>query len=404
MDQHHKAEMTRVLDAHLKARSFDGRAAFLFGHCNATEEMADYLLMNGVTPAAVLDNSTLKQGLSCCGIPIVPPEYILKYDVNNSIVLIATRFYAEMSAQLKRLGYGGEIVQVVGYNSFAEYSLSDETLERKTARMLRGTATLEQIGLQYPVHHLVVCPNNALGDVYWAMAFLPAYCEKHGIAETAIIVAGNGCRQVAEMFGAGDIVTLSEAEMDEFVQAVIFTREENCIIAHHDRPYTDNVIKWLDRHFLSFIDYYRYAVYGLSKDTIPVTPSNSAPFENREKIPKGKAVILSPYAKSVAALPDGFWEKIAADYTVKGFMVYTNTAGDEPPVRGTLPIYIPISQIIAAAEHAGTFIGIRNGLCDVLFTANCKRAVIFPDCYYSTTPHKVADFFALPRWEEIVIS
>jgi len=111
------------------------------------------------------------------------------------------------------------------------------------------------------------------------------------------------------MFGSSNIVALGESEMDELVQAVIYTSEGNSIIAHHDRPYTDNIIKWLDKHFLSFIDYYRCAVYGLSKDMPPVPPRKLAPFVNRERIPKGKAVILSPFAKSVVELPSGFWRK-----------------------------------------------------------------------------------------------
>jgi len=69
------------------------------------------------------------------------------------------------------------------------------------------------------------------------MSFLPAYREKHGITEVVVIVVGNGCRQVAEMFGEADIVALCDTEMDELVQAIIFTREADCIIAHHDLPY-----------------------------------------------------------------------------------------------------------------------------------------------------------------------
>jgi hypothetical protein len=307
-----------------------------------------------------------------------------------------------MSAQLRRLGYDGEIVQVVEYDSFAEYSLSEETLERKTARVRRGVETLGVIRRRYPLQHLVVCPNDALGDVYWAMAFLSAYCKKNDIGKVAVVVTGNACRQVAESFGAESPVTLDPTEMDELVQAIIHTREDNCIIAHHDRPYTDNIIRWLDRHFLSFIDYYRCAVYGLARTDLPTLPFHFAPFENREKIPKGKSVILSPHAKSVVKLPSAFWENVAEDYLRRDHEVYTNTTGDEPPIRGTLPLDVPISQMLSAAEYAGTFIGIRSGLCDVLYTANCHRIVVFPDCFYSTTAHKVADFFALPGWERIV--
>jgi hypothetical protein len=403
MEQRHKTEMLRVLDARLAAGSFDGRAVFLFGHCNATEEAVDYLLARGVAVAAILDNSASKQGGAYRGIPITPPEYIRRFTDGETLVLIATRFFEPMSAQLRRLGYGGEIVRAAEYDSFAEYSLSDETLKRKTARMLRGAATLKRIRALYPARHLVVCPNKALGDVYWAMSFLPAYREKHAIGEVAVVVVGDGCRQAAELFVAEHIMTLDPAEMDEFVQALIFTREDNCIIAHHDRPYTDNIIKYLNGRFLSFIDYYRYAVYGLPRDTAPAPPTGFQPFTGTARLIKGKTVILAPYAKSVVQAPASFWEKLAEEWRDKDYLVCTSVNGDEPAIRGTLPLSsLPLNQTVAAAEYAGVFIGLRNGLCDIVHTAKCRKIVAFPDCFYSTAPHKVADFFALPGWEAVV--
>jgi len=402
MEQRHKEEMTRVLGAMFDARSFGGRAVFLFGHCNATEEMADYLSANGVTAAAILDNSASKQGLSYREIPIVPTEQIQNFNAENSIVLIATRFFAEMAAQLRRLDYDGEIVQVVEYNSFAEYSLSDETVERKKARMLRGARTLERIREIYAMQHLIVCPNNALGDIYWAMAFLPAYCKKHEIGKVAVVVAGDGCRQVAEMFGTENIIALDFTEMDELVQAFIFTREDNCIIAHHDRPYTDNIIKYLDKRFLSFINYYRCAVYCLPRDTKPARPTRLHAFTEKDRLAKDKTVIIAPYAKSVVQPPDSFWEKLAGEWQDKGYLVCTSVNVGERAIKGTTPLSLPLNQMEAAAEHASVFIGLRNGLCDIVHTANCRKIAVFPDCYYSTTPHKVEDFFVLPNWDKIV--
>jgi hypothetical protein len=387
--------MYQILNTLRKLKSFKGKAVILFGHCNATEKIIDYLFQKGIAATAILDNSISKQGFAYRKIPIVPPEQIKCYNSKNSIVLIATRFFEPMFAQLRELGYDGKIIKVADYNSFAEYSLSDETLSRKKARVERGAKTLKKIRTQYASQHLIICPNNALGDVYWAMSFLPAYRKKHGICDVAVIVIGKGCREAAELFGIENIVSLSQTEMDEFVQAIIFTREENCIIAHHDRPYTDNIIKYLDKYFLSFIDYYKRVVYGLSKTACATPPVSRESFENIAKIPKAKSVIISPYAKSVVGMPNAFWEKICKEYKEKGFHVYTNIVGDELPIDGTLPLSLSIKQIIPVVEHAGTFIGIRSGLCDILHTAKCHKTVVFPDCYYSTTPHKVKDFFAI---------
>ncbi len=58
-----------------------------------------------------------------------------------------TRFYESMNAQLRKIGFKGEVRKMADYNTYAEYSLSDETLERKKKRVREG---LEKInGIKY---------------------------------------------------------------------------------------------------------------------------------------------------------------------------------------------------------------------------------------------------------------
>lgn len=403
MDLYHKAEMKRTIDLLVGNQKFVSKNVFAFGHCNATEELIDYLLENKIAVVAILDNNKSKQGDEYKGVKIVVPQYIKQFSGSNTIVLVATRFFEPMSAQLRELGYCGEIIKAVDYNSFAEYSLSDDAIKRKTERMLRGTETLRRIREQYPQHHLVICPNCALGDVYWACAYLPAYCTKEKIEHVVVIVIGNGCRQVAEMFGNANIVMLDSTKMDELVQGIIFNHEDNCIIAHHDRPYTDNIIKYLDKNFLNFTDYYKYAVYALSKAVLPVKPLGVEQFDNKLQLIEGKSVIIAPYAKSVVQPSREFCADIVNNCKQQGLKIFTNVFGDEEPLAHTTPITFPLNQLIRAVEYAGHFIGLRSGLCDLVSTANCRKTVIMPDCIYSTTNIKVADFFALPDWEQIII-
>jgi hypothetical protein len=398
----YKDEMKQTLEPLIRNDALSGKYVFAFGHCNATEEMNDYLAERGIRLNAILDNNEAKLGQNYHGTCIVSPEQIKEYADDETVVLVANRFYDQMAEQLRRLGYMGQIVKVVDFNSFSEFSLSPETIERKLARVHRGIEILKEIRQHYPAQHLVVCPFNALGDVYWAMAFLPGYLKKKDIGETAVVVTGNGCRQVAEMFAAENLTTLSRVEMDEFVQALIFTNEQNCIIAHHDKPYTDNIIRWLDKHFLSFIDFYRCAVYGLPPDTEPVKPVKSESFDNTVGMQKGSSVIIAPYAKSVTSPPASYWETLVKRYIQDGLMVYTSVLGDEKPIAGTQALTLPLNQMIAAVEFAGCFVGVRSGLCDIISSAECNKTVIFPDCAYSTTQWKVADFFALPGWEQVI--
>lgn len=188
MERIYRKEMESNIDALISCYAFAGKSIFLFGHCNATEETIDYLSERMIYAKAILDNNEAKQGFAYRDVPVRAPSYIQEFDGLCSTVLIATRFYDQMAAQLQRLGYDGEIVKVVEYSSFAEYSVLDDTFIRKKDRVSRGIEKLEEIRNQYPEQHLVVCSNDALGDVYWAMAFLPKYCEKHKIPKTVIVV------------------------------------------------------------------------------------------------------------------------------------------------------------------------------------------------------------------------
>jgi len=384
-----------VLNTLHKSGAFAGKDVFMFGHCNATEKMIDYLSKLSVNVTAILDNNKTKAGNLCKGVPIILPKYINA----NGIVLIANRFYEQMAQQLRKIGCEGRIIKVLEYNSFAEYSLSQETIKQKTERMHRGKNTLEKIRAKRPKEHLVVCPHNALGDVYWAMSFLPAYMAKHKIEDAAVIVNGDACKQVAEMFvDANCVLSLPNTEMEEFTQALIYCKEPNCIIAHHDKIYTDNSIKYLNSHFISFIDFYKHIIFGLDKPAEPVAPHLHLPFKNTAGILQGKTLIISPSAKSVVLPPSEFWQKTIQEYKNKGFMVCTSTVEGETPLENTIPISFPLNQAISAVEYAGHFMGIRSGLCDVINSAKCNKTVVFPDCIYSTTKIKVADFFALPDW------
>ena len=112
---------------------------------------------------------------------------------------------------------------------------------------------------------------------------------------------------------------------------------------------------------------------------------------------------MAPYAKSVMPVPRSFWEQTAERHSAQGDVVATLVHGDEDPIPGTLALEIPIPEVLDAVEHAGTFIGLRSGLCDVVHTARARKVYVYPDAYYSTTRYKVADFFALPGWESVVL-
>jgi len=99
------AKLENILDNMINDHYFDGRAVFLLGHCNATEEIADYLHEHGVSIKAILDNNKSNQGLKYRNIPIAKPELIKNYKGYKSVVLITSQFHSEMYTQLSEFNY-----------------------------------------------------------------------------------------------------------------------------------------------------------------------------------------------------------------------------------------------------------------------------------------------------------
>jgi hypothetical protein len=390
------------LDELIQNKALTGRAILTFGHCAATEAIIDYLAERGYQVTAILDNNEIKHGGYYKSVPIAAPAEVRNYKNDKSIVLIATRFFEQMSAQLREIGYNGQIIKLIEYNTAAEFSLTEETFSRKAERVLRGKKLLEKIRVQSPSAHLVICPLNAIGDVFVTMSFLSEYLKINQISNCIAIVNGDGCSQVTEMFGVKS-VTLNDKEIDELTQATIYFHETNCILAHHDRIYTDLSIKWLNKNALTFENYYKFVILGLPKNTKQTKPKTLQAFENTLNLPKGKTLIIAPFAKSVVGVSNDFWEDIICEYKSKGFTTCTSVNGAESPLDGTMPLSFPLNQAVAAVEFAGTFIGIRSGLCDIINSAKCDKTVVFPDRYYSSTQMKLIEFWGLPNWKQIVL-
>ncbi len=389
------SDVENAIDELQRSGRLRDQVIYAFGHTAATEEMRERLERYDIALTGILDNNRAKQGGALHGVPVIPPSAIIDAGA-PSVVLIASRFHGEMRRQLMDLGYAGEVIRVGTASIGAD---PESATDRE-----RGARLLDQLRVAHPDRHLVACPFDALGDVYWALAYLPAFVRAGGLPPAVVVVVGERCRQVARLFRQEDVCSLTQAEMDDLVSAVVDEGPQDVTIAHHDRPYGDTApVRALDERFVAFTDMYRDLVYKLPAGAEPATPSRNVPAQAGPEIPRGRAVLLAPYAKSVVPVPWSFWEQTAEQHVSQGDTVATLVSGAEAAVPGTLALEIPISELLDAVEHAGTFIGLRSGLCDVVHTARARKVHVFPDAYYSTTPYKVADFFALPGWESVVL-
>ncbi|MGN0385614.1 MAG: hypothetical protein ACI4EX_06995 [Lachnospiraceae bacterium] len=399
MDRERYDEMITSLDRLENDIDIHNVRLYLFGHCDATENMANILLERGYKPIAILDNNVNKQGKNYRGIPIESPTKILKDDYEKSFVFIAARAYASMVVQLKQLGYKGQIRKIVDYNSYADYSLSTETIVKMQKREHEGEIFLNNLKEKYLDTFIVLSPFCALGDIYIMMSYLPTFLERKGKQKCVIGVIGSSCAQVVKLYGDYEVERFSQKDMDKTIQAALFTNDERVFIPHQDRPYVIDLHKALYIKKIPLEQIYCCGVFGLAKDTEPVLPEYFSDYSDLEKIPKGKSVILSPYAKSVTALPESVWNDIVSSYIAKGYSCFTNVVGEEKPLAGTIPISPKIAELKSVVERAGTFIGIRSGLCDVLREAKAKKIALYPDYNYCDTKWKAIEMYRINQFD-----
>lgn len=396
-------EMKKNFDALFREGMADFSNIYIFGHCNASEELAGLFLEKGYCVKGILDNNVSKHGTAYKSVPVVPPEEVMSAKGEDTIVCIAARAYAAMREQLIRMGYRGEIRKMVDYNSYAVYSLSGETIGCMQKRLRRGIRLLEEQRKKYAGYYRIYCPFSALGDVYYTMSYLPYFLQNRNIGKCVVFVVGQACEDVVGLFGSGLAEVLEQRDMDESIQAVLYTEDREAFIAHQDRPYVVNLAKALYGKKITLEMIYRCGVFGLDKDCTPCKPVRLDKPGVLGNIRKGKAVILAPYAKSVTNIPEVYWKRIIDYYTQRGYQLFTNAAQGEQALEGTREIRVKLSELQCAAEYAGTFIGIRSGVCDVIREAACRKIALYPDCCYSDTRWKMAEIYHLEDFENIVV-
>jgi hypothetical protein len=207
------------------------------------------------------------------------------------------------------------------------------------------------------------------------------------------------------MFGDYPAEVYEQKILDAMIQAVIYTRDENSLIAHQDRPYVVNLQKALYRKKIPLEQIYCCGVYGLPKDTKPILPcANNERYQEIDRIPAGKSVIFSPYAKSVPALNENVWKEAVSFYSSKGYQCYTNVVGDEVPLPQTEAIAPSLFELKSVIERAGTFVGIRSGLCDVIRDVRAKKIALYPDYNYCDTKWKAIEMYYINQFDHNILA
>jgi hypothetical protein len=143
-----------------------------------------------------------------------------------------------------------------------------------------------------------------------------------------------------------------------------------------------------------FMDVFRFYL-RLPKDTplvppiVPVAARAAADQAfARAGLPSGRTVLLAPFSNSAPRMPVAWWAAAAEHLKQRGLVPVTNVPNhfghvrQEAPIPGTIPIDIPLLQVIPFVERAGHFMAVVQGLCDLVSFAKARLKIIYTPCHF----------------------
>lgn len=379
--QEGEEDLGRIVDRALEPLLREGKVTkqdklVLFGVTKTARCAAGQLRDYQVT--AFWDNSEQLAGTTVDGIPVEKPHA----QAGNVKILVAARRYQEICRQLHALGYElGKHVFVI-FSIYRDIGLSEKAMRCLVEeRILVGKRVYEEIRSNYPEETIFVRPWQGTGDIYLLGAYMDEMLENHGVDRYVLTVPAMSIKKTIELFGVNTILCRQEDafKMLQFGRMMGF--DKLGIVSLNDNLGQRDLIrirgyKGLDSHTL-----FQKLVFRCRERVTDFHfyQENSDEIFERYRLPKGRTVLLSPYAVTIDDIPMERWERMAEKLMQKGAVVCTNVGSDkEAPIKGTQGIFIPYKQVVDFVEKAGGFIGLRNGLCDIISSSHTRLAAIYP--------------------------
>lgn len=383
------------------AHRLEDARIFLFGMNTPGDRIIQYLGARGYGVEKILDNNPKNQGQTLLGVPVCSPEFLRGTSHDNILVLIASRYYREMCTQLERMGLkeGSNIIKLLEFETGIKVSDSQEAFDKAADRLKRCTEVYEQTVKDYEKDtHFLLCPIRANGDMYIAASLMQGLRDKEGIKRLVLITVGGIGKKIAAMFGEEDCHTVSQEQMDALVYITgVLGGSSLRLHMFYPKAFSYGIFANMECYKgLNYMDLTAGGMLGLDIKTlnrtktwrmqlgipeqIANTGQNRCDLENENFRFSAKDILLAPYANSLPCFSPGFWKKLTEELQNAGYNVYTNSDGDmEPAVEGTKPLFLPIGSMPEAMSGCAGFIAIRNGLCDVLSEASCRKIILYPN-------------------------
>ena len=272
----------------------------------------------------------------------------------------------------------------------------------------RGKQVYENLLSQYRDFKLCPAPYEGTGDVYVADMILKKYAERNNIEKYFVPVVGGANKKICALFRI-ESIALKKREMAnliKFLSFVGFSQSEVLVLHHAPTQLSESIIildKMRNYKELDFFSMYLSGVFASNDRTMTAQPEFDRNPEAIDKLftdnhlKKGKTVLIAPYNHTLPKIKTEFWVRLAEQLKAKGYTVCTNCGKQkEKPIKGTVPVFIPYSQIVPFLEEAGSIVAIRSGLCEIISSAKCRKVILYLKGFQWNEKDNI-DYFSLNR-------
>lgn len=235
------------------------------------------------------------------------------------------------------------------------------------------------------------CAFAGIGDAFLVGSYINTWLEKNQIKNYRFLLGGISEKKMIEaLFPQLEnkcvLITQQEHEWLRNLNRICGQKTDFYFFHHYDymQPHLQLTHDLQGYKNLNMKDLYLYQM-GLSAKEEYVAPVQENKYEKEvtklfkeNKLEPGKTVLIAPYSTCLGKLSEGFWRPIITELKKKGYAVCCNCNKNEKPLTGTIGLFIEFKYLLPFVERAGSFIGFRSGLCDVVSACDCNMAVIHP--------------------------
>lgn len=357
-----------------------GKRIYLFGVSDNTREIIQILRDYGEEPFGVLDNDPTKQGSYCARVKVLSANDVERIEDNGNVFLVYSYFWKEMTRQLEKLSVKKENIHCL-------YQRRNLLIVQYGEAYL-GRNIYIRIQRKYGDIPVFICPYTGTGDIYLIGTFWKQYLSSEGIEDYVFLVISGACKKVAHIFDIKNVELLKKQEEGMYLIKYYMLCPQKIqlkILNDSWGQIRSNPMQWFRGYKnLYFTELFRKYVFNLPDNALPCKPVLKNADEQiksifaHHKLVFGKTVILSPYANTLADLPNTFWNALTHALQEKGYVVCTNSSNEkEPAIKGTVPVFFPLDIAPQFVSSAGYFVGVRSGFCDVISGAEAKKIILY---------------------------